>query len=112
MPVQEPASFSGGMSLQRPVRCWSSAMTSARWGLQDAGCPAGLLTSCVIVLYNTSRPEGLQEMPGGGGASQYEANACNCGCHRGFCVVSGGGWSKSEADAGSRWGNTTAGGDG
>ena len=35
-------------------------------GLQDAGCPAGLRTSCVIVLYNTWRPVGLQEMPGGG----------------------------------------------
>src|SRR5258708_19593802 len=32
-------------------------------GLQGAGCPAGLLTSCVLVLDKTSLPVGFHEIP-------------------------------------------------
>src|SRR2546421_12595118 len=81
-------------------------------GFADAGCPADLRTACVIVLYNTWRPVGLQEMPGWGGASEYETNARNCGCDRGFGVVGYCRWAKSEAHAGARWGNSAAGGGG
>src|SRR5687768_4698855 len=40
-----------------------------------AEAPEAARTSCVIVLYNTSRPAGLQELPAWGRGSEYEANA-------------------------------------
>src|SRR5258705_11647411 len=47
-------------------------MPAIRYGQRPLGshfveqeCPATVRTTSVIVLYNTSRPVGLQEMPGG-----------------------------------------------